>query len=265
MPRKQWGSRLSLPQTSFQLFSLPTKYCWSIFVRFGGTCWEESAVERRAGVSGAPFPVEDGRLSELAASVYKETVKNGERQKKRRISCGVFERRGEVVWGSQLSGGVGAYQRAGLSRWGLWAPSYHTRQPPSHQTNKHTRKQRNTKWKEKKQLNKQTSKQAKTSYHRAGLSQCGRLPIAPGSLPTLKASLHLDHQIAHRHTQRPPSTLLYLSFTSNREKIPEHNAYGPFSPTTNKIWSIKVVSDSRFRHWKCPYWEGRKGHFHFLR
>ena len=59
-------------------------------------------------MSGAPFPVEDGRLSELAASVYKETGKNGERQKKRRISCGVFERRGGVRqpawwWGGGLS------------------------------------------------------------------------------------------------------------------------------------------------------------------
>ena len=48
-------------------------------------------------MSGAPYAVEDGRLSELATSVYKETGKNGERQKKRRISCGEFERRGEVV------------------------------------------------------------------------------------------------------------------------------------------------------------------------
>ena len=48
-------------------------------------------------MSGAPYAVEDGRLSELAASVYKETGKNGERQKKRRISCGVFERRGGGV------------------------------------------------------------------------------------------------------------------------------------------------------------------------
>ena len=48
-------------------------------------------------MSGAPFAVEDGRLSELAASVNKETGKNGERQKKRRISCGVFERRGGGV------------------------------------------------------------------------------------------------------------------------------------------------------------------------
>ena len=60
-------------------------------------------------MSGAPFAVEDGRLSELAASVYEETGKNRERQKKRRISCGVFERRGGGVrqpawwWGGGLS------------------------------------------------------------------------------------------------------------------------------------------------------------------
>ena len=48
-------------------------------------------------MSGAPYAVEDGRLSELAASVYKETGKNRERHKKIRISCGEFERRGEVV------------------------------------------------------------------------------------------------------------------------------------------------------------------------
>ena len=59
-------------------------------------------------MSGALFAVEDGRLSELAASVFKETGTNRERQKNQ-LWCGVFERRGGGVrqpawwWGGGLS------------------------------------------------------------------------------------------------------------------------------------------------------------------
>ena len=111
-------------------------------------------------MSGAPFPVEDGRLSELAASVYKETVKNGERQKKRRISCGVFERRGGGVrqpaqwWGGGLSesrplpvGAVGSF----LSHPAASLPS---NKQTYTQTKKHKMKRKKTI----KQTNKQTSK-----------------------------------------------------------------------------------------------------------
>ena len=145
MPRKRWGSRLSLTPDFLSIVLtahkiLLIKFCTLWRNMLGGiSCREESWCEWGTLSGGGWTPIRAGSLC-----LQRNREERGETKKEKNQLWGVWEERRWCETASLVVewGPVGAYQRAGLSRWGLWAPSYHTRQPPFHQTNTQTTKHR---------------------------------------------------------------------------------------------------------------------------